>query len=80
MGRGMGRAEVALICNVDEKTVLEWIKRFNAEELTALLTGLAPVLRGAWFMNFQDIHACLAPCLSRFVVRLGKHSVKHFPN
>ena len=31
MGKGMGRAEVALFCNVDEKTVLEWINRFNAE-------------------------------------------------
>lgn len=32
----MGRAEVALFCNVDEKTVLEWIKRFNAEGIDGL--------------------------------------------
>ena len=36
MGRGMGRIEVALFCNVDEKTVLEWIKRFNAEGIDGL--------------------------------------------
>lgn len=36
MGRGMGRAEVALFCNVNEKTVLEWIGRFNAGGIDGL--------------------------------------------
>jgi len=36
MGKGMGRAEVALFCNVDGKTVLEWINRFNAEGIDGL--------------------------------------------
>ena len=36
MGKGMGRPEVALFCNVEEKTVLEWIKRFNTEGIDGL--------------------------------------------
>lgn len=36
MGKGMGRAEVALFCNVDEKTVLEWINRFNSRGIDGL--------------------------------------------
>jgi transposase len=36
IGKGMGRAEVALFCNVNEKTVLEWIGRFNAEGIDGL--------------------------------------------
>jgi transposase len=36
MGKGMGRPEVALFCNVDEKTVLEWVNRFNAEGIDGL--------------------------------------------
>jgi transposase len=32
----MGRGEVALFFNVDEKTVLEWIKHFNAEGIDGL--------------------------------------------
>jgi len=36
MGKGMGRPEVALFCNVGDKTVLEWINRFNAEGIDGL--------------------------------------------
>lgn len=36
MGKGMGRQEVATFCNVHEKTVMEWIKRFNSEGLDGL--------------------------------------------
>lgn len=36
MGKGMSRAEVALFCNVDPKTILEWIKRFNREGVDGL--------------------------------------------
>ena len=36
MGKGMGRSEVALFCNVGDKTVLEWINRFNAEGIDGL--------------------------------------------
>ena len=36
MGKGMTRSEVALFCNVNEKTILEWIKRFNAEGIDGL--------------------------------------------
>ena len=36
MGKGMGRPEVALFCNVNDKKVLDWIKRFNAEGIDGL--------------------------------------------
>ena len=36
MGKGMGRPEVALFCNVTDKTVLEWINRFNSEGIDGL--------------------------------------------
>lgn len=36
MGKGMGRPEVALFCNVDEKTVLGWVKRFNSGGIDGL--------------------------------------------
>ena len=29
LAKGMGRASAALFCNIDEKTLVEWIKRFN---------------------------------------------------
>jgi transposase len=37
MGKGIGRPEVALFCNVGDKTVLEWINRFNAEGIDGLV-------------------------------------------
>lgn len=36
MGKGMAREEVAIFCGVCEKTVLEWIKRFNEEGVDGL--------------------------------------------
>ena len=36
MGKGIGRPEVALFCNVGDKTVLEWINRFNDEGIDGL--------------------------------------------
>ena len=36
MGKGMGRPEVTLFCNVNDKTVLDWINRFNAEGIDGL--------------------------------------------
>jgi len=36
MGRGIGRPEVALFCNVNDDTVLEWINRFNSEGIDGL--------------------------------------------
>jgi len=40
MGKGMGRPEVALLCDVGDKTVLEWINRFNAEGIDGLADRL----------------------------------------
>lgn len=36
IGQGIARPDVALFCNVDEKTILEWVKRFNAEGIDRL--------------------------------------------
>lgn len=40
MGKGMGRPEVALFCNVGDKTVLEWINRFNTDGIDGLVDRL----------------------------------------
>jgi putative transposase len=36
IGKGIGRPEVDLFCNVEDKTVLEWINRSNAEGIDGL--------------------------------------------
>ena len=36
LGNGMGRCEVALFCNVKQRTIVEWIKRFNCEGIDGL--------------------------------------------
>ncbi len=37
LGQGMKRADVALFCNVNEHTVLEWINRFNDKGIDGLI-------------------------------------------
>ena len=35
--RGMHRADVALFCNIDEKTLLDWINGFNSSGIDGLI-------------------------------------------